>query len=336
MLSYYNDIQFAEKHWFWLMLIIPVMIAWYIWRIKKYEGEFNFSSFTLFNGIKTSTRAKSRHLLFALRLIALGLIILALARPQSRSSWKNSKTEGIDIMLSMDVSPSMLAKDFKPNRLEAAKDVIQDFIDARPNDRIGMVIFGGEAFTQCPLTSDHKVLKNMIPIIKVGMVEDGTAIGVGLASAVGRIKESKAKSKVIILISDGVNNAGEVAPITAADLAKTFGVRVYCIGVGTRGKALTPVARYTQDEYEYDYVDVDIDEKTMTEMSTMTGGKYFRATNKSSLKDIYTEIDKLEKTIISEKSFTNKSEHFLPLALFAAVLLLLEFLLRFTIFKSIP
>jgi len=336
MLSYYNDIQFAEKHWFWLMLIIPVMIAWYIWRIKKYEGEFNFSSFTLFNGIRTSTRAKFRHLLFALRLIALGLIILALARPQSRSSWKNSKTEGIDIMLSMDVSPSMLAKDFKPNRLEAAKDVIQDFIDARPNDRIGMVIFGGEAFTQCPLTSDHKVLKNMIPIIKVGMVEDGTAIGVGLASAVGRIKESKAKSKVIILISDGVNNAGEVAPITAADLAKTFGVRVYCIGVGTRGKALTPVARYTQDEYEYDYVDVDIDEKTMTEMSTMTGGKYFRATNKSSLKDIYTEIDKLEKTIISEKSFTNKSEHFLPLALFAAVLLLLEFLLRFTIFKSIP
>ena len=312
------------------------MIGWYLLRLKKHEGEFNFSSFTLFKGIKSSGRAKFRHVLFALRVIAFALIIAALARPQSRSSWKNSKTEGIDIMLSMDVSPSMLAKDFKPNRLDAAKDVIIDFIDARPNDRIGMIIFGGEAFTQCPLTSDHKVLKNMIPIIKVGMVEDGTAIGVGLATAVGRIKESKAKSKVIILISDGVNNSGEVAPLTAADLAKTYGVRVYCIGIGTRGKALTPVARYTQDEYEYDYVDVDIDEKTMTEMSNMTGGKYFRATNKSSLKDIYAEIDKMEKTIISEKSFTNKAEHFLPLALMAAILLLVEFLLRFTLFKSIP
>jgi Ca-activated chloride channel family protein len=336
MFSYYNDIQFAEKHWFWLLLVIPVMLAWYIWRLKKHEGEFNFSSFTLFKGIKSSNRARFRHILFVLRLVSFVLLIAALARPQSRSSWKNSKTEGIDIVLSMDVSPSMLAKDFKPNRLEAAKDVIQDFIDARPNDRIGLIIFGGEAFTQCPLTSDHKVLKNMIPIIKVGMVEDGTAIGVGLATAVGRIKESKAKSKVVILISDGVSNSGEVAPLTAADLAKTFGVRVYCIGVGTRGKALTPVARYTQDEYEYDYVDVEIDEKTMTEIGTMTGGKYFRATNKSSLKDIYAEIDKLEKTIISEKSFTNKAEHFLPLAIFAAVLLLLEFLLRFTIFKSIP
>ncbi len=336
MISYFKDIQFAEKHWFWLMLIIPIMIVWYIWRLKKHEGEFNFSSFTLFKGIKSSARAKFRHVLFVVRLTALALIVAALARPQSRSSWKNSKTEGIDIMLSMDVSPSMLAKDFKPNRLDAAKDVIIDFIDARPNDRIGMIIFGGEAFTQCPLTSDHKVLKNMIPMIKVGMVEDGTAIGVGLATAVGRIKESKAKSKVIILISDGVNNSGEVAPLTASDLAKTYGVRVYCIGVGTRGKALTPVARYTQDEYEYDYVDVDIDEKTMTEMSNMTGGKYFRATNKSSLKDIYAEIDKLEKTIISEKSFTNKAEHFLPLALMAAVLLLVEFLLRFTLFKSIP
>ena len=336
MISYFKDIQFAEKHWFWLMFIIPIMIAWYILRLKKHEGEFNFSSFTLFKGINSSVRAKFRHVLFVLRLTSLALIIAALARPQSRSSWKNSKTEGIDIMLSMDVSPSMLAKDFKPNRLEAAKDVIIDFIDARPNDRIGMIIFGGEAFTQCPLTSDHKVLKNMIPMIKVGMVEDGTAIGVGLATAVGRIKESKAKSKVIILISDGVNNSGEVAPLTASDLAKTYGVRVYCIGVGTRGKALTPVARYTQDEYEYDYVDVDIDEKTMTEMSNMTGGKYFRATNKSSLKDIYAEIDKLEKTIISEKSFTNKAEHFLPLALMAAVLLLVEFLLRFTLFKSTP
>jgi len=336
MLSYFNDIQFAEKHWFWLMLILPVMIVWYILRLKKMEGEFNFSSFTLFKGIKSSAKAKLRHSLFLLRLISLGLLIAALARPQSRSSWKDSKTEGIDIVISMDISPSMLAKDFKPNRLSAAKDVLADFIDARPNDRIGLVIFGGVAFTQCPLTTDHKVLKNMIPAIKVGMVDDGTAIGLGLATAVGRIKESKAKSKVVILISDGVSNMGEIAPLTAAELAKTYGVRVYCIGVGSRGKALTPIARYTQDEYEYDYVDVEIDEKVMGEISDMTGGKYFRATNKESLKNVYMEIDKMEKTIISEKSFTNKAEHFLPLALAAAILLLLEFVLRFTVFKQIP
>jgi len=269
-------------------------------------------------------------------LAAFALIISALARPQSRSSWKNSKTEGIDIVISLDVSLSMLAKDFKPNRMDVAKDVILDFIDARPNDRIGLVIFGGEAFTQCPLTSDHKVLKNMFPQVKAGSLDQGTAIGLGLANAVARIKESKAKSKVIIFVSDGVNNVGEIAPLTAGELAKTYGVRVYCIGVGSKGKALQPVAIYAQGEYEYDYVDVDIDEKTMTEISEMTGGQYFRATNKESLVSIYKEIDKMEKTIVSEKSFTNKAEHFLPLALAAAILLLLEFLLRFTVFRSIP
>lgn len=336
MISYFNDIQFAEKHWFWLMCALPLMVVWYILRLKKHEGEFNFSSFALFNKIRSSGKAKFRHSLFILRLVAFALLIAALARPQSRSSWKDSKTEGIDIVISMDVSPSMLAKDFKPNRLEAAKDVMTDFIDARINDRIGLVIFGGEAFTQCPLTSDHKVLKNMIPAIRPGMVADGTAIGLGLATAVGRIKESKAKSKVIILISDGVSNMGEIPPLTAAELAKTMEARVYCIGVGTRGKALTPIARYTETEYEYDYVDVDIDEKTMTEISDMTGGKYFRATDKESLIDVYKEIDKMEKTIISEKSFTNKAEHFLPLALAAAIILLLEFILRFTLFRSVP
>jgi Ca-activated chloride channel family protein len=220
--------------------------------------------------------------------------------------------------------------------MDVAKDVILDFIDARPNDRIGLVIFGGEAFTQCPLTSDHKVLKNMFPQVKAGSLDQGTAIGLGLANAVARIKESKAKSKVIIFVSDGVNNVGEIAPLTAGELAKTYGVRVYCIGVGSKGKALQPVAIYAQGEYEYDYVDVDIDEKTMTEISEMTGGQYFRATNKESLVSIYKEIDKMEKTIVSEKSFTNKAEHFLPLALAAAILLLLEFLLRFTVFRSIP
>ncbi|MGZ3918841.1 MAG: vWA domain-containing protein [Bacteroidia bacterium] len=336
MLSYFNDIQFAEKHWFWLMLILPLMILWYILRLKKQEGEINYSSFTLFKGIKSSAKAKFRHSLFVLRLLAFALLITALARPQSRSSWKNSKTEGIDIVISMDLSLSMLAKDFKPNRIEVAKDVMLDFIDARPNDRIGLVVFGGVAFTQCPLTTDHKVLKNMFPQVKAGMLDQGTAIGLGLADAVARIKDSKAKSKVIVFISDGVNNAGEIAPLTAGELAKTYGVRVYCIGVGSRGKALQPVAIYAQGEYEYDYVDVEIDEKVMTDISNMTGGQYFRATNKESLKNICQEIDKMEKTIISEKSFTNKAEHFLPFAIAAAILLFLEFVLRFTLFKSVP
>ncbi len=336
MINYFSDIQFAEKHWFWLMLVLPLMLAWYIWRLKKNEGEFNFASFTLFKGIASSPKAKLRHVLFFLRLCSIALLIAALARPQSRSSWKDTKTEGIDIVISMDVSLSMLAKDFRPNRIEVAKEVITDFIDARPNDRIGLVIFGGEVFTQCPLTSDHKVLKNMFPQIKAGSLDQGTAIGLGLAGAVARIKESKAKSKVIIFISDGVNNVGEIAPLTAGELAKTYGIRVYCIGVGTKGKALQPVAMYAQGEYEYDYVDVDVDEKVMTEISDMTGGKYFRATDKESLVNIYREIDKMEKTIISEKSFSNKAEHFLPLAMAAAILLLLEFVLRFTVFKSVP
>lgn len=318
------------------MLVLPLMIVWYIWRLKKQEGEFNYSSFTLFKGIRSSSKAKMRHALFAMRLVAFAFLITALARPQSRSSWKDTKTEGIDIVISLDVSLSMLAKDFKPNRIEVAKEVIMDFIDARPNDRIGLVIFGGEVFTQCPLTSDHKVLKNMFPQIKAGMLDQGTAIGLGLAGAVARIKDSKAKSKVIIMVSDGVNNVGEISPLTAGELAKTYDIRVYCIGVGSKGKALQPVGIYAQGQYEYDYVDVEIDEKIMTEISELTGGQYFRATNKESLKNIYQEIDKMEKTIISEKSFSNKAEHFLPFVIVAAILLLLEFILRYTVFRAIP
>lgn len=336
MIHFLSDIQFAEKHWFWLLLMLPLMILWYIFRMKKYEGEFNFSSFDNFTCIRPSLRARMRHITFVLRLMGVSLIILALARPQSRSSWKDVKTEGIDIVISMDISLSMLAKDFKPNRLEVAKEVILDFIDARPNDKIGMVIFSGEAFTQCPLTVDHKVLKNMFPEIKAGMLDQGTAIGLGLASAVARLKESKAKSKVIILISDGVSNVGEIAPLTAGEIAQTYGLRVYTIGVGTKGKALQPVAMYPNGQLEYDYVDVEIDEAVMDKIAQMTGGKYFRATDKESLSSIYKEIDKLEKTIISEKSFTNKAEHFLPFGIGALISLLLEFILKRTVFKSIP
>jgi len=336
VLSYFDDIQFAEKHWFWLFLVIPVMIAWYLIKLKTYEGEFQFSSFNLFAGVKSSLKAKFRHVLFVLRLLTISLLILAIARPQSRSSWKDVKTEGIDIVVSLDVSLSMLAKDFKPNRIEVAKEVLGDFIDARPNDKIGLVIFGGEAFTQCPLTTDHKIIKNMFNDINAGMLDQGTAIGLGLADGVARVKDSKAKSKVVILISDGVSNVGEIAPLTAAEIAKTFGVRVYCIGVGSKGKALQPIGIYPNGEMEYDYVDVDIDEATMTQITKMTGGKYFRATDRESLEKTYKEIDLLEKTIISEKSFTNKAEHFLPLAIAAAICLLLEFLLKRFVFKAIP
>jgi Ca-activated chloride channel homolog len=336
VISYFDDIQFAEKQWFWLLLLLPLMSAWYIWKLKKREAEINYASFKLFKDIKTPLKAKLRHSLFISRLLAMALLITALARPQSRSSWKDVKTEGIDIIFSLDISLSMLAKDFKPNRIEVAKDVITDFIDARPDDRLGLVIFGGQAFTQCPLTTDHKVLKNMFTQVKAGMLDQGTAIGLGLATAVARIKDSNAKSKVIILVSDGVSNVGEVSPLTAGELARTYGVRVYCIGVGSRGKALQPVAQYAPGEYEYDYVDVEIDEKVMTEISEMTEGKYFRATNKESLKNIYTEIDKMEKTIISEKSFSNKAEHFLPWVIAAVLLLLLEFILHFTLFRAIP
>lgn len=336
MLSYFSDIQFAEKHWFWLFLVVPVMLAWYLYRLKTFEGEFNYSSFHLLAGVKPSLRARFRHVLFFLRLLAISFLILAIARPQSRSSWKDTKTEGIDIVVSLDLSLSMLAKDFKPNRLEVAKDVLADFIDARPNDKIGLVVFGGQAFTQCPLTTDHKIIKNMFKDIKAGMLDQGTAIGLGLADGVARVKDSKAKSKVVILISDGVNNVGEIAPLTAAEIARTFGVRVYCIGVGSKGKALQPVAVYPNGEIEYDYVDVDIDDETMTKIAKMTGGKYFRATDKESLENTYREIDKLEKTIISEKSFTNKAEHFLPLALAALFCLMLEFLLKRFVFRAIP
>lgn len=336
MISYLQDIQFAEKHWFWLFLLLPVMITWYFIKLRKYEGEVHFSSFDNFNGISTPLKARLRHLVLVMRLLGVSCIILALARPQSRSSWKDIKTEGIDIVISMDISLSMLAKDFKPNRLEVAKEVIMDFIDARPNDKIGLVIFSGEAFTQCPLTVDHKILKNMFPEIKAGMLDQGTAIGLGLADAVARIKESKAKSKVIILISDGVSNVGEIAPLTAGEIAKTYGLRVYTIGVGTKGKALQPVAMYPNGQLEYDYVDVEIDEDVMTKIANMTGGKYFRATNKESLSNIYKEIDKMEKTIISEKSFTNKAEHFLPLGIAALISLLIEFILKRIVFKSAP
>jgi Ca-activated chloride channel homolog len=277
-----------------------------------------------------------RHLAFGLRMAAITLMIVALARPQSSASWRSVNSEGIDIVLAMDISASMLAQDLKPDRLVAAKAVAMEFIDERPNDRIGLVIFSGESFTQCPLTTDHAVVKNLFAGVETGMIEDGTAIGQGLGNAVARIKDSKAKSKVVILLTDGVNNTGNIAPLTAAEIAKSFDVRVYTIGVGTKGRAYAPVSVDAFGNYQYDYVEVKIDEETMRKIAEMTGGKYFRATDNESLRAIYKEIDKMEKTIFEERNFTMKSEEFLPYLLLAALLLLAEFILRNTYLRSIP
>lgn len=336
MFNYLNDITFANKELLWLLLFIPVLVAWYIWKNNNFNPELKVSSLKGFEGIPKSPKQYLRHSMIALRVIAIALLVIVLARPQSRSSWKDVKTKGIDIVMALDISSSMLAKDLKPDRLEAAKEVALDFIDSRGNDRISLVIFSGESFTQCPLTTDHAVIKNLFSTIKTGMIQDGTAIGNGLATSVNRIKDSKAKNKVIILLTDGVNNHGSVAPLTAAEIAKVFNVRVYTIGVGTKGKALSPIGMYPNGTFEYGYLDVNIDEKTLKEISNMTGGKYFRATSNKKLKAIYQEIDKLEKTIFEEKNFTNKSEHFLPFAIAAALLLMIEFILKNTIYKSIP
>lgn len=330
-----KGVSFANPELFYLLLLIPAFIVWYIFRHNYKKAALHISSFTGFDGIKTPVKVYLRHSLFALRMLGLALLIVAMCRPQSKKSWQDLKTEGIDIVLALDISASMLAQDFKPNRLEASKDIAMEFIDSRPDDRIGLVIFSGESFTQCPLTTDHSVLKNLFSGVKTGMIQDGTAIGMGLATAVNRIQNSKAKSKVVILLTDGVNNSGSISPELAGELAQPFGIRIYTIGVGTKGMAYSPVALYPNGQYAYDYVKVDIDEPVLKKIATLTGGKYFRATNNEKLKQIYAEIDKLEKTIIEEKNYTKKSELFFPLALAAAVLLLLEFLLKNTVFKSL-
>jgi len=323
-----NDISFASAWAFWLLLLLPLLIVWYVMRHKQMHPELKMSTLAFFDLKNRSAKVKYMHLPFMLRLLALACLIICLARPQSKKSWQDVRTEGIDIVIALDISASMLAQDLKPNRLEAAKDVAIDFIDSRVNDRIGLVIFSGESFTQCPQTTDHAVLKNLFKDIKTGMVNDGTAIGLGLANAINRIKDSKAKSKVIILMTDGVNNSGNIAPLTAAEAAKPFGVRVYTIGVGTRGMAYSPIAVYPNGQYAYDFVKCDIDEPTMKKVASITGGLYFRATDKHSLEKVYAQIDKLEKTIIEEKQYSRKSEWFWPLAVLAFALLVLEYVIK--------
>jgi len=326
---------FANPTYLYLLLLLIPLIGWYIWKLHKSQASLQVSSsqaFDLPGG--NSFKVYLRHVPFVLRMLAIALVIVVLARPQSTNSWQNSSTEGIDIMLSMDISGSMLAQDLKPNRLEAAKDVAASFINGRPNDNIGLVVFSGESFTQCPLTTDHTVLLNLFKDIHSGMIDDGTAIGLGLANAVSRIKNSQAISKVIILLTDGSNNMGEIAPVTAAEIAKTFGIRVYTIGVGTRGEA--PYPFQTAFGVQYQNVKVDIDEPTLKQIASTTGGQYFRATDNASLRGIYSEIDKMEKTKISVQEFSKKQEEYKHWAILIFALLLVEILLRNTLLRNIP
>lgn len=326
---------FANPTYLYLLLLLIPMIGWYIYKLSKNQASLQVSSSQAFEAPgAASWKVYLRHVPFILRMAAVAVLIVILARPQSTNSWQNSSTEGIDIVLAMDISSSMLAQDLKPNRLEAAKDVAASFINGRPNDNIGLVVFAGESFTQCPLTTDHSVLLNLFKDIQPGIIEDGTAIGLGLANAVSRIKDSQAKSKVIILLTDGMNNMGEIAPVTAAEIAQTFGVRVYTIGVGTKGEA--PYPFQTAFGIQYQNIPVEIDEPTLKQISATTGGQYFRATDNASLKEIYSEIDKMEKTKISVQEYSKKQEEYKNWALLLFGLLLVEILLRNTLLRNIP
>ena len=327
-----NNYLFINPEYFYLLIIPVVYSIWYFFKRRNINSEILFSNLGSLNKTKT-LKNRLRDLPQILSILAICLLIIALARPQSSTNWEESTTEGIDIVLSMDISGSMLAEDLKPNRLEASKDVAVDFISNRVNDRIGLVIFSGESFTQCPLTTDHNVLINLFKDVKSGMVEDGTAIGMGLATAVNRLKDSDAISKIIILLTDGVNNKGVVAPFTAAEIAKQFGIRVYTIGVGTEGYA--PYPFQTPFGVQYQDVEVQIDEETLQNIATVTDGKYFRATNNSKLKEIYKDIDKLEKSKIEVTEFHKRSEEFSNFAIPALIILLFGFILEKTYLKQI-
>lgn len=329
-----NNITFLHPLFFWLFLIVPFYIAWYVWKQKGMHASIKISTLKGFSKAPVSKKVYLRHVLFVLRVLTLSLLIVVLARPQSSNSFRNEINEGIDIVMALDISGSMMAEDFKPNRLEAAKEVAAQFVRERPNDKIGLVIYAAESFTQCPLTTDHTVLQNLFRDVQPGMLVDGTAIGMGLATSVQRIKDSEAKSKVIILLTDGVNTSGEIAPVTAAQIASTFDVRVYTVGVGTIGMAPYPIQTIRGKQYQE--VEVKIDEPLLQEIADITGGKYFRATDKSSLEQIYSEIDEMEKTRIEVREYTKRKEEFWIFAALASLFLLLEVFLRNTVFRNLP
>lgn len=322
-----------ENSWFlWFELLIPLLVAYYVWRKGRTHASVQLSTAGFFDAQQKTFRHYLRHILFAIRLIVLALVIIVIARPQNVDKWQSSATEGIDIIMALDVSGSMLARDFNPDRLEASKNVATEFISGRPYDRIGLTVFSGESYTQCPLTTDHAVLINLMREIKSGIIEDGTAIGVGLSTAINRIKDSDAISKVIILLTDGINNRGAIDPLTAAEIAKAFGIRVYTIGVGSMGYADYPVP--TPFGIQYQKMQVEIDEALLQKIAVMTGGVYFRATDNTSLQQVYSEIDKLEKSKIETREHSKREEMFMPWALAAALLLTAELLLRYLFMKN--
>lgn len=331
--------NFANQEYLFLLLLIIPYLLWYVLYRKKTEPTLRMSDTFAFRYAPKSWKVRLMPLQLLLRILVFVLVVLILARPQTSNSWKSKTVEGIDIMLAMDVSTSMLAEDLKPNRIEAAKNVASEFIVGRPNDNIGLTIFAGEAFTQCPMTVDHSSLLNLLhnvrtDIAAVGLIEDGTAIGMGLANAVSRLKDSKAKSKVVILLTDGSNNRGDLSPMTAAEIAKSLGIRVYTIGVGTNKTAPYPMP--VAGGVQYVNIPVEIDSKTLSEIAAATDGDFYRATNTRELQQIYKEIDQLEKSKLNVKNFSKKYEAYQPYAIAAVILLLLEILLRVTIFRRIP
>ena len=324
---------FAHPYYFLLLLLLIPAILWYVLKRKQRFASLQVSNTFAFKQMPKTWKQRCQHLPFVLRCLVFSLVVVVLARPQSVDSWQNTSTEGIDIVVALDISTSMLAEDLKPNRLEAAKSIASSFVADRHNDNIGLVLFAGESFTQCPLTTDHAVLMNLFGSIQCGMIEDGTAIGLGLANAVSRVKDSQAKSKVIILLTDGTNNRGDIDPLTAAELAKTFGIRVYTIGVGKKGKA--PYPFQTANGVVYQNVEVNIDEEPLKQIASLTGGVYFRATDNATLAGIYQEIDQLEKTKMQVREYSKRQEEFRPVALAAFLLLLIEIMLR-QIIRSLP
>lgn len=331
--------EFANKEYFFLLLLIIPYIIWYVMYRKKSEPTLRMGDTFAFRYAPKSWKVRLMPLQPLLRIMTFILVVVVLARPQTRNSWKNKSVEGIGIMLAMDVSTSMLAEDLKPNRIEAAKQVAAEFVSGRPNDNIGLTIFAGEAFTQCPMTTDHASLLNLLQSVRTdiaarGLIHDGTAIGMGLANAVSRLKDSKAKSKVVILLTDGSNNMGDLSPMTSAEIARSLGIRVYTIGVGTNKVAPYPMA--VGGGVQYVNIPVEIDTKTLSDIASATDGDFYRATNTAELHRIYKEIDQLEKSKLNVTRFSKKYDAYQPFALAATLLLLIELLLRITVFRRIP
>ena len=320
----------------WLLLIWVPLIAWYVLKQRKAQPTMLLSSSSAFAQLPTSWKVYAKHASFVLKLLAIGCLIVILCRPQTHDSWSKSETEGTDIVVALDVSTSMLAKDFSPNRLDAAKDVATQFVSGRETDNIGFVIFAGEAFTQVPMTTDKATLVNSIHDVEIGALDDGTAIGDGIATAINRIKDGKAKSKSIILLTDGSNNTGVVAPLTAAQIALKYGIKIYTIGVGTNGTALYPVAMDYSGHIQYERLPVVIDEATLKKIASSTGGKYFRATNKGVLKQVFNEIDQLEKTRMDVRNFSHTEDNYMPWAWLLLLILVLDSVLNYVVLRRIP